>query len=299
MLQECYGRNLIRVMIKQYDKETLEKLKRAELNILKDFIAVCEKHGLKYFVCWGTAIGAVRHKGFIPWDDDIDVGMLRDDYEKFVRIAKREMSDHYYVTTPKTMKNYASGVIKVQRLGTRFVPEFSRTMKCRLCLHIDIFVFDNADEDQVILKKKINRVRNISKALFLCGSPYPEIPFKGIKGMAAKAVCYIAHYVFKWTHLSIAKLYDKMEKISKSANYRDTDSVICYNCLRPMQSKMKREDLFPLKEVEFENIMVYVPNNYHKYLTSYYGDYMKLPPKEQRVNHAAYIVDFGKDGIEL
>lgn len=299
MLQECYRRDLNGIMIKQYDEETLNKLKKAELNILKDFITVCEKHNLKYFVCWGTAIGAVRHHGFIPWDDDIDVGMLRDDYEKFMRIAKMEMSDHYYVTTPKTMKNYASGVIKVQRLGTKFVPEFSRTMKCPLCLHIDIFVFDNADEDEKILNDKINKVRNISKILFLCGSPYPEIPLKGAKKKAAESICFAAHYVFKWTHLSISRLYDKMEKISKSSNYMNTDSVICYNCLRPMQSKMRLDDLFPLAEMEFEDIKVNVPGNYHKYLTNYYGDYMSLPPKEQRVNHAAYIVDFGKDGIEL
>lgn len=299
MLRECYRRELSRKMIKQYDDETLKKLKRAELNILKDFIAVCQKHNLKYFICWGTAIGAVRHHGFIPWDDDIDVGMLRDDYEKFARIAKREMSDHYYVTTPKTMKNYASGVIKVQRLGTRFVPEFSRTMKCRLCLHIDIFVFDNADEDEHKLRHKINKVRNISKILFLCGSPYPEIPFGGVKGAAAKAICYVAHYVFKWSRLSISGLYDKMEKISKSSNYKNTGSVICYNCLRPMQSKMELKDLFPLTEMQFEDIKVYLPGNYHKYLTNYYGDYMSLPPEGQRVNHAAYIIDFGKDGIEL
>lgn len=286
------------IMIKQYDEETLEKLKKSELHILKDFINVCEKYSINYFICWGTAIGAVRHKGFIPWDDDIDVGMLREDYNKFVRVAKKEMGDHYFISTPKTMKNYASGVIKVQRLGTKFVPEFSRTMKCPLCLHIDIFVFDNADEDEVVLKKKINKVRNLSKILFLCGSPYPEVPIKGILGKIAKIVCFVAHYVFKWTHLSIKWLYGRMEKISMSANYRETGSVICYNCLRPMQSKMKLEDLFPLAEMEFEGVMVKLPGNYDKYLTSYYGDYMSLPPEEQRVNHAAYIVDFGKDGIE-
>lgn len=285
-------------MIRQYDKDTLEKLKRAELHILKDFIAVCEKHNLNYFICWGTAIGAVRHHGFIPWDDDIDVGMLRGDYEKFVKIAKKEMSDHYYVTTPKTMKNYASGVIKVQRLGTKFVPEFSRTMKCSLCLHIDIFVFDNADEDVELLKKKINKVRTISKILFLCGSPYPEIPMKGILGKIAGAICFMAHYVFRITHLSIRMLYERMEKISKSANYKDTGSVICYNCLKPMQSKMKMEDLFPLSEMDFEGIKVKLPGNYDKYLTNYYGNYMEMPPEDKRVNHAAYIVDFGKDGIE-
>lgn len=285
-------------MIKQYDKETLEKLKRAELYILKDFIAVCEKYNIKYFICWGTAIGAVRHKGFIPWDDDIDVGMLREDYEKFARVAKREMGDHYYLTTPLTMKNYASGVIKLQRIGTKFVPEYSRTMKCSLCLHIDIFVFDNADEDEKILKKKISRVRNISRILFLCGSPYPEIPVRGLTGIILKAVCYVLHYIFKWIRLPVGRLYRKMERISRSANYKDTGSVICYNCLRPMQSRMKLDDLFPLSQMQFEGITINLPGNYDKYLTSYYGDYMTLPPKSQRVNHAACIVDFGKDGIE-
>lgn len=286
-------------MIKQYDEATLKKLKTAELNILKDFIKVCEKHNLKYFMCWGTAIGAVRHNGFIPWDDDIDVGMLREDYERFLRIAKKEMSDHYYVSTPKTMKNYASGVIKVQRLGTKFVPEFSKTLKCPMCLHIDIFVFDNADEDSKKVEEKVRKVRNLSKLLFLCGSPYPIIPFGGIKGKMAKSICFIAHYIFKLFHVSIKRLYDRMERISKSANYMDTESVICYNCLYPLRSQMKLSDLFPLSEVQFEDITVKLPGDYDKYLTNYYGDYMQLPPEDKRVNHAAYLIDFGKDGIEL
>lgn len=284
-------------LIRQYDEDTLKKLKTAELNILKDFIAVCEKHNIKYFMCWGTAIGTVRHQGFIPWDDDIDVGMLREDYIKFVHVAKKEMSDHYYISTPKTMKNYASGVIKVQRIGTKFVPEFSRTLKCPMCLHIDIFVFDNADEDKEIVEKKVRKVRNLSKVLFLCGSPYPVIPYRGLIGAVAKAVCFVAHYAFKV--LSITKLYDKMEKVSQSANYKSTGSVICYNCLYPLRSQMKMEDLFPLKQMKFEDIMVNVPGNYDKYLTNYYGDYMTLPPEDKRVNHAAYIIDFGNDGIEL
>lgn len=286
-------------MIKQYDEETLAKLKKAELHILKDFIAVCEKHNLQYFVCFGTALGAVRHKGFIPWDDDIDVGMLRDDYEKFVRIAKKEMSDHYYITTPKTMKNYASGVIKVQRLGTKFIPEFSKTMKCSLCLHIDIFVYDNKDEDENIVKKNIKKARNLSKMLFLCGSPYPEIPIKGIVGNAAKIACFVLHYVFRVLRLSPARLYSKMEKISKSSNYKDTESVICYSSVYPLKSDMKKEDLFPLVKMDFEDIKVCLPAAYDKYLAKCYGnDYMQIPPMEKRVNHAAYIVDFGKDGIE-
>ena len=82
-------------MIGEYEESTLKKLQGIQLGILKDFIDVCKKYDLKYFLIFGTAIGAARHKGFIPWDDDIDIGMLRSDYDKFIDIMDKEMGEKY------------------------------------------------------------------------------------------------------------------------------------------------------------------------------------------------------------
>ena len=79
----------------EYNQETLRKLQKTELEILKDFIKICKKYNLTYFATGGTAIGALRHQGFIPWDDDIDVCMLRKDYERFMEVAPKEMGDRY------------------------------------------------------------------------------------------------------------------------------------------------------------------------------------------------------------
>ena len=83
------------MVYKAYDEETLQRLQRTELKILKEFDTLCRENGIRYFGCGGTAIGAVRHGGFIPWDDDIDVGMLRRDYERFLKVAAHWKTDQY------------------------------------------------------------------------------------------------------------------------------------------------------------------------------------------------------------
>ena len=278
-------------MIK-YDEEVLEKLKRAELNILDDFIKTCEKHDIQYFMVWGTAIGTVRHKGFIPWDDDIDVGMLRTDYDKFVSVVKKELGDRYKLTTPLTEKGFAGTVIKLQRKGTKFVPYISRTMKCDLCLHIDIFIYDNMDDNVERAKKKIKITRHIARVIFLCGSPYPIIKNKGIIGILLKSIYFILHYILKILHVSPARLYQRFESISKSANDEKTGKLTSYQSLAAFTNAVTMEDIFPLRDMEFEDLIVKLPNHYDKILRQTYGDYMKLPKEEDRVNHCAYLIDF-------
>lgn len=284
-------------LAKQYDEEELKKLKKAEVNILYDFIQVCEKHNINYFLAWGTAIGAVRHHGFIPWDDDIDVGMLREDYDKFVAVVEQEMGANYKLTTPVTEKGYAGTVAKLQRKGTKFVPYISRTMKCDLCLHIDLFIYDNMDNDVEAARKNIKKTRHIAHVIFLCGSPYPVIKIKGIKGAMAKTACFMAHYIFKLLHVSMEKQYEKFEQISKSSNHKETAKLTSYQSLAAFTNSVTREDIFPLKDIEFEDLIVKIPNQYDKMLRQTYGDYMQLPKEEDRVNHGAYVIDFGDESV--
>ncbi len=284
-------------LAKQYDKEELEKLKKAELNILYDFIQVCEKHDINYFLVWGTAIGAVRHQGFIPWDDDIDIGMLREDYDKFTAVVGQELGDRYKLTTPVTEKGYAGTVAKLQRKGTKFVPYISRTMKCDLCLHIDLFIYDNMDNDVEAARKNIRKTRRIAHIIFLCGSPYPLIKIKGIKGALAKAACFMAHYIFKLFRVSTAKQYLKFEKISTSSNHKNTAKMTSYQSLAAFTNAVSIEDIFPLKDIQFEDLTVKIPNHYDKMLRQTYGNYMELPKEEDRVNHGAYLIDFGDGSV--
>lgn len=130
-------------MQKEYDSETLKRLQRAELDILMEFDRVCEKHGIFYFLYGGSLLGAIRHKGFIPWDDDIDIGMTRENYDKFVKVMPKELGNNYILATPLSHTGYCSAIIKLMRKGTKFVPGASTEMKCELGIHIDIFVWDN------------------------------------------------------------------------------------------------------------------------------------------------------------
>ena len=94
------------MLYKEYDSNVLRKLQKAEVEILKDFDILCEKHNIDYFVCGGTALGGVRHQGFIPWDDDIDIGMTRDDYNLFLEVAQREYGDKYRIVNADTNPNF-------------------------------------------------------------------------------------------------------------------------------------------------------------------------------------------------
>ena len=130
--------------------ETLKDLQRTLLEILQDFADICKKYGFYYSICGGTALGAVRHGGFIPWDDDIDVFMLRKDYEKFLEIFKTEISEKYYLKSMETTPEIGMPITQLMKRGTIFrttnsLPEDDSGV------YIDICILDNAP-DNIILR---------------------------------------------------------------------------------------------------------------------------------------------------
>lgn len=120
----------------------LRQLQLAELEILKEFVRICEEHGLRYYLVGGTLLGAVRHKGFIPWDDDIDVAMPREDYDRFAKIAPQELGSQYFYQCPDTDPYYFLTYAKVRKNGTAVYEERFKKAKFHKGIFIDIFPLD-------------------------------------------------------------------------------------------------------------------------------------------------------------
>lgn len=281
-------------MQKEYNPKVLRRLQMAELNILKDFDRVCEKNGIQYFLDWGCLIGAVRHKGFIPWDDDLDISMTRSEYDKFKKVYMTEMSEKYILATPTLYEGYCSVVTKLMRKNTKFVPDFSKEMNCDLGIHIDIFVWDNLSDSKIGSTLQIIGTRIVSYLIFLCGSSSPEISGKGVKRVVLYKICKIVHIILCQIPNSQKGLYKCFEYISTSRKSKKTRYMVTFQTPDILKYALKTGSLEPFGKIEFENFSVPVPNNYKEHLEQSYGDYMQLPPKDKRVNHCADVIDFGE-----
>ena len=136
-------------------KNELERLQKEEIDILNEIVRICDKNNIPYFLAAGTLLGAVRHSGFIPWDDDIDLFMLRDDYNKFIKCAINEINDNYFLQCHDTDKYYYSSFIKVRKNNTLMIEEENENRKIHRGIWVDIFPLDYVKDDSKILKFKV------------------------------------------------------------------------------------------------------------------------------------------------
>lgn len=282
-----------------YTDEQLKKLQSIELGILKDFIEICDKNDLDYFLVGGSAIGAVRHQGFIPWDDDIDVAMTRKDYDKFLKIAAEEYSDRYNIVNNEVNPDFPLMNTRWSLKGTQFVPEDFKDVKGDFGIFLDIFCQDNMPDDEKEFKKQGTRAWLWGKFLVLSGVKKPVLYMKGWKKKVMRVACYIGYYVLRVLHLKPRFFYNHAKKWM--LKYEDENTKRLGYMFDPNRftSVLNRDEIFPTREVPFEDIKVKVPNNVDKYLTRRFGDYMQLPKEEDRHIHPPYILDFGKGNEEL
>ena len=279
---------------KEYEPEVLKHLHEVQVEILKDFIRTCDKHNLKYFAVYGTALGAVRHQGFIPWDDDIDVGMLREDYYRFFEVFEEELGQKYTLLTPEIDERYACTVTHIQKKGTKFISEDSQDLKCERGIFMDIFPYDYIADSSNAQRKQELATFFWGKLLFLSGTAYPYIPIEGIVGRLAGMVCIVVHGVLKLLNVSPRTLYRRYLKNARSYNAKGSKKYITsFENPGAVKNKICEDDMYPLQKVKFETTEIYIPANNHEIMTSIYGDYMQLPPEDKRVNHRPLVIDFG------
>lgn len=177
-----------------YEPETLKRLQGEILSILDDFMAVCDKYHLEYFGIAGTGIGAVRHKGFIPWDDDIDIAMPRHDFDKFIKIIQKTMGDKYLVFKRKELAlAIPLMTTRLVKRGTVFAEKVMKDVDCPFGIFLDLYVLDNVSDNPVLYQIQSWEAWFYSKLLILRSIPEPTLAQKGMKAKLIWSVCRMVH----------------------------------------------------------------------------------------------------------
>ena len=286
------GRKII--SMQKYTEVELNAIHEIEKETLADFAKVCQKYNLSYFLLSGAALGAVRHQGPIPWDDDIDLGMLRKDYEEFLKVCQHELGEKYIFNNYRTQKDYPLLVTGMDRKGTRFVRKNYLKLRCTFGMGVDIFPFDNVPQDDAKRKKQVRQAWFWNKLYIVRNISRPQVPGKGVVKGFILLVCSIAHGVMVSLHISRKGIINRYLKIARRYDDENTGLVASFACTYPERSKIYLEDLFPLKRVPYMDIDVYIPRNYDKMLSNEYGDYMTIPPVEKRKSNRPYILQFSE-----
>lgn len=281
---------------KEYDTETLKKIQQVELEILKDFMDICDRHGLTYFGIAGTGIGALRHQGFIPWDDDIDVAMPRDDFEKLLRLVEEEMGDKYLIMNTEHYPNYPLMTTRLTMRGTKFKEEALKDIDAPLGIFLDLYPLDKVSNNQSEARKQARDAWFWSKILILRGIPFPMVGCSGWKKKMIHAVCGLAHLVLKICHVPKMWIYKKAyEAETRYNHYENTERLDFFCDTTPYMNLYYTKEIYPLKKLPFEDTELNFPHDIHRNLKAMYGDYMQLPPEEKRKNHYPYELEFEGD----
>ena len=288
------------MLYREYDPDVLKKLQKAEIEILKDFDALCDKYSIDYFVCGGTALGGVRHEGFIPWDDDIDIGMTRDDYERFLEVAETEYGNRYGIVNADTNSDFPVILTKWYRTGTVFKNEEMQKLGLDIGIAIDVFCFDNVADYTKALRKQAISAWTWGKLMVLRQVGAPTIYVAGWKAKLTLLVSGLAHGVLKTLHIPTGLFYKRALKAAMRYRKVHTKRVAYLFDPTPYTSVINKEDIFPTVKRKFEDIQLRFPCHVEKYLERRYGkDYMELPPEDQRHNHAPEELDFGEVFADL
>lgn len=267
----------------------LPKLHSCQLIIAREIKRICEKHNIKYFIIAGTLLGAVRHGGFIPWDDDMDIGMLREDYEKFLKVAKTDLGADFFLQTPETDKNYGLPFAKILLNGTVLV-EATAGSNAKKGIFIDIFPFDVAPQNEAD-RENHNKQTYFYKRLLLAKLNYNVCA----KNDYVKRAVYFA-LKFLSAFYSHDKLVAKLEgEITRYNNQQSEDIVNIGGAYGYKKETIKADWVRDTVEIPFEDMTISAPVDYIKYLETFYGDYMTPPPEDKRYNrHSVTELDFGK-----
>lgn len=264
-------------------KKEFQRMQQLELELLIEFDRICRKFNIKYVIWGGTMLGAIRHKGFIPWDDDADVAMTREEYEKFKAVTCDLDPNICFFQDNTTDSEYRWGYGKLRRSGTKYVRLGQEHLKCKTGVFIDIFPYDDIPQCiplQMLQDFYCYCLRKVT---------WSEVGKKTANGIKKLWFNLLSKIPIDW-------VYKRLEWIHKKSNNSTPNRVTClmYTAIGKLYYKSPLKERYGIpkrwllerEEYIFEGHTFYGTKYYDEYLTYLFRDYMKLPPEDKREQHA-------------
>jgi lipopolysaccharide cholinephosphotransferase len=268
-------------MDKQYKimpPEDLRKMQLIQLEMLIEVDRICKKYDIKYCIIAGTVLGAIRHKGYIPWDDDADIAMLRPEYERFCKVCEKELDDtRFFLQTHSNTPDYRWGYGKIRRKETEFVRKGQEHMRYPTGVFIDIFPLDNVP-DNVFIRRIHNFACTVIRKML-----WSSVGAKSDKKLLMRLFYSCLSLI---PRDFIFSLYNGLMYVSNK-KYTRLVRILTFPTPNNGYFGYYRKWYVELEDVEFEGHLFPGPKSYDEYLTFKYGDYNTLPPLNQRMGHAA------------
>ncbi|MGN0334339.1 MAG: phosphorylcholine transferase LicD [Lachnospiraceae bacterium] len=262
----------------------MKKIWAVELDLLEKFMEVCEKHDLTYYVSGGTLLGAVRHDGMIPWDDDIDVAMKREDYDKFIKLAG-EFRAPYFLQCRETEKGYFRGHAQLRNSETTAILKSEKyTADFNQGIFIDIFPLDVIDSSDERFKRNMRKAGKMYRQMNWFRS-YKSVEKHSLKGKVKYLLlkCYYSFVPFE-------KVYEKHERLCSEVRNENGNEIGMITVFHDNPHFIwNKEDYVGSMSHSFEYLTVNIPKNYHNLLEKQYGDYRK--PVRGTTEHGGIIFD--------
>ena len=269
-------------------REDLKIIQSKEKSILEEFIKICDKYELRYFLVEGSMLGAVRHQGMIPWDDDIDVALFRNDHERFLSIAKTELSYPYKCQSfilDKDRKDYLTQIVDESTIvETQFRSSIQKSP-----VWIDLFVIDGMPGNR--LMRALHYYHLLYRKMMLMWSDIDYFVVKrNNRPFHERVLIKIAKVFHTGFFISTRKQLYKMDKCMKKYPVKDGKNVINF------MSEYKGKSEFPYdffgkgRKSKFDELTARIPKNAEKILSNIYGNYMELPPEDKRYKHSMKLI---------
>ena len=268
----------------QDEQLKLEEIQQASFVVLKKVVDICEQQKIKYYLAYGTLLGAVRHKGFVPWDDDVDIIMPRVDFERFIYFMKTNYSGTLVVCDRQTTQNYPYGIPRVCDMRYKYVSTSQVEPKFDQGVFVDVYPMDNCCDNKVQAYKLFESVqkRNLMYLIYVgCGSIDP------IKRFLKKIIRVVLRIIkgTEWSQKIDKEIYAYIR--SKTSDANSSLAVTAWANNHVVYDKSWFEnDCF----LEFNGEMFRCPANYTEVLRESYGDFMELPPEDKRKPHHDYVI---------